>query len=421
MRYGGMQCSAMHLVFAVGTAMMMMMMMTSVGVHATSDAGMDTLPTVVVNTNINSLRALNAHLEAHASSVAPAALRRIGFLSKGNAASVANELHQAAESVIYENASALHDAVRDGDIVAGLVSGTVDESYDVNVFPSEQISVRAMLVRSGNDAVLRLVDASLVRVIESGGVEHAAASNPPYAPLVVHSCMPNASHFEWPSLDELGFDASLSSSGGVDATTTIFVAALGPYDWGLPDGDYTGSPPYIGFWPDYFGLIDAEVRKQYGFGLTRVWFPTSDAVLAALLDGSANTTEPYMTVGAAYEGLSRKTAFATSCLTSAVQDQYFTRRVTGAGATGSTGSNGFRAQQFLPLLPARTNSSSSAWIAGVVVSVALLVLSLSFIAVLFYRERRGEPLFKPLLLDDDSSNISSATKTVRRDGSTVAL
>lgn len=66
------------------------------------------------------------------------------------------------------------NAVKNGDIIAGLVSGT-PANGNVNVFSSEQISVRAMLVRPGAESITDALDAALVRFIESGGVEKVAA------------------------------------------------------------------------------------------------------------------------------------------------------------------------------------------------------------------------------------------------------
>ena len=61
---------------------------------------------------------------------------------------------------------------------------------------------------------------------------YAQAKNAPYKALIAHSCMPDSDHFSWPDLQN---------------DTTIRIAALGPYDWGGADGDYTKTP-YTGFW-----------------------------------------------------------------------------------------------------------------------------------------------------------------------------
>ena len=139
----------------------------------------------------------------------------------------------------------------------GLLSGTVDTDYDFNIFPSNQISIRAMFMKPGNDVVVRAIDAALVRVIESGGVEECARNNPPYEALVVHSCQADSSKFDWPALSEIDPHGN---------RTSIKIAALGPYQWGGADGDYTVTP-YVGFWPDYYRLLEQQFNQTYVVGI----------------------------------------------------------------------------------------------------------------------------------------------------------
>lgn len=239
-----------------------------------------------------------------------------------------------------------------------------------------------MFARKDDGALVAALDAAVVRLVERGGVEAIAARHPPYSALVVHSCKPSASHFDWPSLARLN-------------RTVVRVAALGPYDWGATSGNYTAAPPYRGFWPDYYRAIEAEFDAQYGAGtvrLERVWYPTSGAVLASLADGHADTTEPYMMVGAAFEALSRKSAFAMSCVTSATQDTYFARpppppraESLARGTRGADGNADARARV----------------VTGLAVSGgALVALLTAGVAVLIRRERQNAPIFaKAKLLD----------------------
>lgn len=181
----------------------------------------------------------------------------MGFLSHGNFHSVQNELSDQVEEVIYAHAEELYDAVHNEDVLAGLVSGTVDTDYDFNIFSSNQISIRSMFMKPGNDVVVRAIDAALVRVIESGGVEECARNNPPYEALVVHSCQADSSKFDWPALSEIDPHGN---------RTSIKIAALGPYQWGGADGDYTVTP-YVGFWPDYYRLLEQQFNQTYVVGI----------------------------------------------------------------------------------------------------------------------------------------------------------
>ena len=263
---------------------------------------------------IASLATLNERLAA---TTAAATTPDVGFLSEGNYHAVQNELSPRARPVYFEDAAHLYAAVRSGRVLAGLVSGApdvTDQAGQFQVFRSGQISVRSMLVRKGDDALADALDAAIVRLVERGGVERLAKAHAPYEALVVHSCKPSRDHFPWPPLAALG------------GRTTIRVAALGPYDWGGTDGNYT-TTPYRGFWPDYYRAIEAEFTAAYGGAVVfeRAWHPTSKAVLDSVAGGDADTTEPYMMVGAGHDTVSRKSAFDLSCFTSATQDKYVTR------------------------------------------------------------------------------------------------
>ena len=313
-------------------------------------------------------------------------------MSHGNFHAVENELSDQVSEVIFAHATDLYDAVANGDVLAGLLSGTVDTEYDFNIFSSNQISIRSMFMKPENDAIIRVIDAALVRVIESGGVEECARNNPPYEALVVHSCQADSAKFDWPALSEIDPHNN---------RTSIKIAALGPYQWGGADGDYTVQP-YVGFWPDYYRLIEQQINQTYGFGLERVWYATSKQVMDSVLNGVTDTTEPYMMVGGAYDtNLTRKSTFEFSCITSATQDKYFTKRYVDEKSADS--------------------DDKDKVIALSVVAVCIGLFLIGFIVlttVMYCRERRGDPMFKAMLLpraDEKKismSNIAPASKGV---------
>jgi hypothetical protein len=128
--------------------------MKSTGIVAAAVAGslaVATLATTATAAAVTSLTELNAHLDTAGLTTVQ---RQVGFLTEGNYQRVENELSSNVVKKIYDSSAALHDAVENGTVVAGLVSGTPDASRDFNIFPSEQISVRSMLVKPGNDAVV---------------------------------------------------------------------------------------------------------------------------------------------------------------------------------------------------------------------------------------------------------------------------
>jgi hypothetical protein len=237
--------------------------------------------------------------------------QRVGFLTEANFHAVEPELSGNVEPVYFQDMDELENAVLDETIVAALISGTPPNNEKIVTFTSEQVNLRAMFVKQNSDTLLNALDYAIVRIIESGSVQKIAELNSPYKPLIAHSCKPSLSHFDWSDL----------ANG-----TVIRIASLGPYDWGGTDGDYTIDPP-LGFWPSYYEKI-SEQFASYNISLRRIWYPTSSQVFDAITNGEADTTEPYMIVGASHNDFSRKSAFDMTCITSATQDMYFTKRET---------------------------------------------------------------------------------------------
>lgn len=311
---------------------------------------------LVAHAEIRSLSELNSALQTGSAT-------KVGFLTEGNFHAVQNELHKNVVPQYFANTDALHKAVEDGIVVAGLVSGTPKDSAQLNVFPSEQISVRAMLVKQGAYQLLDALDAALVRVIERGGVEQLALKNAPYEALVVHSCKPDAGHFEWPALAN---------------NSVITIASLGPYNWGGTDGDYTKTP-FVGFWPDYYNLLEVEFRQRYNITFQRLWYPSSKGVLDAVKNGVANTTEPYMMIGSAYNGKSRKSEFDLTCITSATQDKYFAKKA---------------------VVVVDPPKSMTLWYTILGLLGLLLVGSMMALCIMYRAERKGDPVFSAVLLEE---------------------
>ena len=317
---------------------------------------------IFTKSNIISLSQLNSKINQ-------GPMRKIGFLSEGNYHTVQNELSPLVEPVYFKDKDKLNKQVENENILAGLVSGTPKNSF--NIFGSDQISIRSMLVAHNNVKLLDAIDAAIVRIIERGDVEKIAKKNSPYQALVVHSCKPSSNHFDWPELKN---------------NTIIKIAALGPYHWGGTDGDYT-KKPFIGFWPDYYKLIEDEFVKQYNITFKRIWYKTSKEVLNSVKSGQTNTTEPYMMVGASYQDQSRKSAFSLSCITSATQDKYFTKK-----------KNLERNN--------KVSSDQSISIYLAITFAALLLVSGIFIYIMYSKEKKGIPLFqKKLLSPVDPSSI----------------
>ena len=297
--------------------------------------------------------------------------KTIGFLSEGNYLSVKHELSSVTEPLYYSTKDELYDAVKDGSVLGSLTSGT-HEDPDLHTFGSEQISLHAMFTRR-DSPLINAIDRALVNIIERGGVEEVARQNSPYRALVAHSCSPSSDHFDWPLLQN---------------NTVITVAALGPYNWGTYDGDYT-TTPYTGFWPDYYEEIRAEFLRQYNITFVRKWYSTSTALLQSINEQETNVTEPYMIVGSSHAGLSRKSSFEISCITSATQNLYFTAKSVSSEAAGDSGRDS-----------TSKKSTNQGLMIGVLCACAALAAMCFAMAVTIKQERAGNPLFVPVSMDD---------------------
>lgn len=311
----------------------------------------------------------------------------VGFLSAGNAQSVHNVLPPNTTVVIVKHTSDLVSMVQNGTLVAGLISGLpIDPNNTLFTFSSGQVSPRAMAM-ADTDATRDLtaaLDAALVRVQLQGTDYTLAAANPPFRFVAVKTCKADALS----ALSYFPFPLAANATGVLAqalARRQLRIAALGPYNWGANDGDYTVSPPK-GFWPDYLSAVETQLKAAYGsdFNVTRVYRMSSVATMQLLLDGQADATEPYWTVDSFFGGRARKANFRFSCTSLGADSTFFAAR------PSPTSSNGAGA----PAAPAETDSKAATTVA--VVASVVGVVALAFVLAMVSKERSGSPLFTPL-------------------------
>lgn len=275
--------------------------------------------------------------------------QRVGFLSQGNYETVKDMLPATTTPIIFSHTADLENAVTNGSLVGGLISGTPGSEF--HHFSSTLVSPRAMLTpdKPASDAsyrpLLEALDAAIVRVIGAGKVtdisRNHTKSGKPFAFVAVHTCKPTDTFTEFP----------YPTAGGSDKLSTaitrgfIRVGALGPYNWGV-DGDYTKTVP-VGFYPSYFDAISRELVKHYNptgsnsfVGLKRVYQSSSQGVLDDLSNDVTDTTEPYWTIDSMYNSRARKSSFKQSCTTVGMDSTFFTRKSTPATASVGSGSDG---------------------------------------------------------------------------------
>ena len=324
--------------------------------------------------------------------------QRVGFLSQGNYETVKDMLPATTAPIIFSHTADLENAVTNGSLVGGLISGALcgynasqaapplplplprshrganidaptthspprsalcslhhpaagTPGSEFHHFSSTLVSPRAMLTpdKPASDAsyrpLLEALDAAIVRVIGAGKVtdisRNHTKSGKPFAFVAVHTCKPTDTFTEFP----------YPTAGGSDKLSTaitrgfIRVGALGPYNWGV-DGDYTKTVP-VGFYPSYFDAISRELVKHYNptgsnsfVGLKRVYKSSSQGVLDDLSNDVTDTTEPYWTIDSMYNSRARKSSFKQSCTTVGMDSTFFTRKSTPATASVGSGSDG---------------------------------------------------------------------------------
>jgi len=368
--------------------------------------------------------------------------RKVGFLSIANADAVHTVLPASVERVIctsgYDNGPInctstddMVSLVKDGTLVAGLISGLPppDQAGYLHQFSSTVVSTRAMLMAPPNtaetphgptDAALssydlsKAVDAAIVSMQTAGKDEEIRKNNMPFEFMAVHTCKGS-------DLTAFSVPDKSAATGLLRAaldSKVLKVGALGPYDWGGQDGDYTVTPP-VGFYPGWLAAFCDEFNDLSGpdgvkyssagnITCERTYKTSSAGVFKDLFDGQTHLTEPYYVVDGFYYGTGetctrsadcrpaalpagtetcesgkcahpaspRTRHFRQSCSTIGVDSTFFTKQSPqGAGEGPKDGASNFP-------------------IVAVVVPLSCLVAAAACcMCFMVRRERKGQPLF----------------------------
>lgn len=291
--------------------------------------------------------------------------KKVGVLSQGNFDTI-HHIASNAQPVLANGNAHLYELVLNGDVDVGLISGKVQDPDDIfYTFPSGAISPRAIMTRKGDEKTRKLMDAAIVRLQRSGLISEYAQENAPFEYVEVHMCRSDDPDKHLPF-----------QFYNITNQTVIRVGALGPYNW-HQDGDYTQNPP-TGFWPSFYkGIDDILVNHT----LIRQWYPTSKAVMDALLAGEIDATEGYWTVDSFYEGNPRTWFFDPGCTTLGYESTFFMLKENESDPTKNT-------------------SILTIWLS---VCSALIALGAVFVIFMIRREKKGQPLFGTLLLNAENT------------------
>eukprot|EP00958_Prasinococcus_capsulatus_P025641 scaffold4404_cov383-Prasinococcus_capsulatus_cf.AAC.6 len=230
-------------------------------------------------------------------------------------------------------------------------------------------------------------DAAITRAIGKGKYAEIEEKHEPFEGIASFSCSPDDDAFAFPTEEEAtGMLKDVLMSG------KLRVAALGPYNWGV-DGNYQVTPA-TGFWPEYMDAIFGEFQLAYpGVEMERVWYETSGETMDAIVNEECHLSEPYWVQPSFYNGVPRSQAFKMSCTTMGYESRFFTKM----DDPEPSDDDGLSEGAIIAIVVSRwmgmpSPASSCACISSVV-AFAFLVM----IVCLVHHERRGRPMFAPLL------------------------
>lgn len=271
---------------------------------------------------ISSKAELNARIDAGPN-------RKVGFLSMGNYNSMAPLLSDLTEPTIYDDTDHLNQAVLDGTVLAGFMSG-IPNATVFHAFSSELVSPRSFQMSLYNSTdLIRAVDAAIVRTHHNGDILRAMQANPPFEAVEVHNCRSD-------DVSLVPFPAAESATGllaDILSTRTLKLLALGASDnkpnWHA-DGNWQVDPP-VGFWPHYMDSFMREFRAAYGQDITleRVW-ETPSSNTARVQSGEVHMTEPYYIAENMYDGTNeiKKWAHTFGCFVMGYEQRFFVPKET---------------------------------------------------------------------------------------------
>ena len=332
------------------------------------------MSSINLRTTIFALLALGARartvatLYATLSSGSPTTL---AVLSQGNYESVHHLVPNTTTPVVFAHVDDLVDAVRNGSVDVGLLSGLPQDPTGLTTFSSTLVSPRAMFTASAaSSASLRdALDRAVVAALRDGAVAAAARAHPPFEYVAVHTCRAaDLERFPCPPTSPYDVLDNATRRGA------LRVAHLGPYDWGN-DGDFTQTPP-TGVWPDVEAAIERHFQECAGVGFERVFAPSSAATMDLVVDGDADALAPYWTVDAFYLERARHRVFDAGCTTLGYDSTFLVRE--------DTPNDG------------KDDEAQTRLVATSAVAVGAVLALGCFVAYVRRRERASRPLFAPL-------------------------
>lgn len=263
----------------------------------------------------------------------------VGALSQANIDVAKRSLTGKPKFILYEDKKHLLDALQNRTIVRKFLSfvktkarttmfvlvgmgtgiGVQDINDDFHVFSSLTVSPQAMLVAPDYDRVsapyglqdhssadlFNALNAAIIDM-QNGDEDETIFTNFSRNDVVrSYSCRQD-SPLSVPNRNSTtGFLREI-----LDDTRPLRIGGIGPRDWGIHDGNYSSNNPR-GIYPSLLDTIVDKLAKLKGsddipyskkISFTRKYFPSTDALLRALLDKEIDVTDVYILIDAPYIG-----------------------------------------------------------------------------------------------------------------------
>lgn len=251
---------------------------------------------------IDSVWELNAAINAGANN-------KIGFLTEANYLSVKPLFTSNVSVQIISELRDLEAAVIDGTLIAGVTSSSPgDCDNKLSCFSSRLFTARGTMFAPGLSQARRyLINKAIVTFLTNGNMSNIDGS------------YEQSDGLDAVSVQDCPWDTSIWNSTGLTAEDYNFRIAGLLADWGW-QGNYTAEDP-TGFWPEIYNAIEDAV----GANFTRVYYDTSDEIMAAIEANEVDITEFYWTLGGVFQGQPRTELFEASCTVLGVDSVFFVK------------------------------------------------------------------------------------------------
>jgi hypothetical protein len=218
------------------------------------------------------------------------------------------------------------------NVLAGITTGQIAEDFEprYHVFSTLIVSPQAMLVAPDNDSIStpyglansssqHLFDAlnAAIADIQRDDIDETLFTKYNRSDIVrAYTCRQDT---QLPVVNRNETNGYLHDI--LFNTRKLKIGGLGPFNWGLHDGDYTSNES-IGIYPELLRFIVQRLGQLKGpdgiayadrITIERTYYENDARLFRALLDGEIHATDVYLLVDAPYRGTSQTCTVHSEC------------------------------------------------------------------------------------------------------------